>query len=102
MRTLILDTATERGVAAFIENGKERFSIELPFGLQNSHHLLPELERAMNENAITWEQIELIGVGIGPGSYTGIRIGTMVAKTLAYSFKIPLVGICTLDGFLPD
>jgi tRNA A37 threonylcarbamoyladenosine modification protein TsaB len=43
----------------------------------------------------------LIAVGIGPGSYTGIRVGAALAKTLAYGWNIPLLGFCSLKAFEP-
>jgi tRNA threonylcarbamoyladenosine biosynthesis protein TsaB len=41
-------------------------------------------------------------VGIGPGSYTGIRVGVMTAKAMSYAAKVPLVGVCTLQCFVPS
>jgi tRNA threonylcarbamoyladenosine biosynthesis protein TsaB len=101
MRILILDTSTERGIAAFLENEQLLDEKELPFGLQNAQLLLPELQQRILKLKWQWSSLDLIGVAVGPGSYTGIRIGSMVAKTLSFACKIPLVGICTLDGFIP-
>lgn len=101
MRILVLDTSTERGIVACFDENKLIFSVELPVGLQNSKFLLSELEKQLGTK-IKMQSLECIAVGIGPGSYTGIRVGTIVAKTLAFALQIPLIGICTLDAFVPD
>ena len=102
MLTLIIDTSTERGLIALVDGQKLLFNVKLPFGYNNSKFLLPAIEAEMKSRALTLEQLSLIAVGIGPGSYTGIRIGVVAAKTLAYALKKPLVGLCSLTGFIPD
>lgn len=102
MRTLVLDTSTERGIVAYFENGRMIFTLELPKGMQNSKFLLPHLSNKLDELGIALKNIQGIIVGIGPGSYTGIRVGAIVAKTLASALNIPLIGVCTLDAFIPD
>lgn len=96
MRQLLIETSTERGVIVCLENQQILFSEELPFGLNQSKFLIPALVKHPVEN------LSCIGVGIGPGSYTGIRIGVSVAQALAYVWKIPLIGVCSLDGFVPE
>jgi tRNA threonylcarbamoyl adenosine modification protein YeaZ len=46
--------------------------------------------------------LDLIAVGTGPGSYTGIRVGTALAKALAYGWEVPLIGFCSLKAFSRD
>jgi len=101
MKLLVLDTSTERGIVACLEDNRILFSVKLPFGLQNSQHLLPEIERGFKEIGLRTAQLDGIVVGIGPGSYTGIRVGAIVAKTIAFACQLPIVGICTLETFLP-
>jgi tRNA threonylcarbamoyladenosine biosynthesis protein TsaB len=59
--------------------------------------LLEEVERAVAV-AGGWEAVGLIGVGLGPGSFTGVRIGVATAQGLAASRGLPAVGVCTLDA----
>jgi tRNA threonylcarbamoyladenosine biosynthesis protein TsaB len=59
--------------------------------------LLPRVVQLLASSDLTAEDVTAIGVCIGPGSYTGVRIGVSVAKGLASARKLPLVGITTLD-----
>ena len=70
--------------------------------LQHSVLLMPTTEAVFKEAGITAKDLTKVVVAEGPGSYTGLRIGVAVAKTLAKSLGIPLVGISSLDVFLPD
>lgn len=99
--TLIIETSTEQGVVAILKGERLVHANYLPFGYNQSNHLLPHIQKLFQENGLAPQQIDLIGVGIGPGSYTGIRIGAAAAKTLAYACRKPLVGICSLEAFLP-
>ncbi len=98
---LILDTSTERGVVALVAEGKLLFLAELPFGLQNSQFLLPELQRGLALTGISLPQLAYIGVGVGPGSYTGMRIGATVAKCFSLACQLPVIGVCSLHTFVP-
>lgn len=102
MQTLVIETSTERGIVACLNKKAIIFSKELPFSLQNAQYLLPMLQQALSEAQICVDNFSLIVVGVGPGSYTGIRVGAMIAKTLSFACSIPLVGVCTLDAFVPD
>ena len=59
--------------------------------------LLIEVERAADA-AGGWESVERIAVGLGPGSFTGLRIGIATARGLAASLDLPAHGVCTLDA----
>ena len=102
MRGIVLDTCTERGVVAIVEGTNIIFQAQLPFGLQNAQFLLPTLQAGLKDASIELNTLAYIATGVGPGSYTGIRVGVTVAKTLAFACRMPIVGICTLDVFVPD
>ena len=70
--------------------------------LQHSVLLMPTIEAVFKEAGITAKDLTKVVVAEGPGSYTGLRIGVTVAKTLAKSLGIPLVGVSSLDVFLPN
>ncbi len=97
MKSLIIDTSTERGLIAVCESGEVIFNKPLPFGYNQSMHLLPTLEEA-TENI----SLDRVIVCTGPGSYTGIRVGAAAAKSFSYALDIPLYGVFTLKGFVPE
>lgn len=59
--------------------------------------LLEEVERAAAA-AGGWEKVELLAVGLGPGTFTGLRVGISTAKGLGVSLGLPVRGVCTLDA----
>ncbi len=58
---------------------------------------MPAVEEALKQANINPGEIDVIAVAEGPGSYTGVRIGVTIAKTLAWTLKIPLVGVSSLQ-----
>ncbi|WP_068466848.1 tRNA (adenosine(37)-N6)-threonylcarbamoyltransferase complex dimerization subunit type 1 TsaB [Candidatus Protochlamydia phocaeensis] len=101
MYILLIETSTERGVIACLNQLEVVFAQELPFGSAQSKFLMPELAAAMEDLDVSPTELTCIGVGIGPGSYTGIRMGVSVAQALSFSWNLPLIGVCSLDGFVP-
>lgn len=100
--SVIIDTSTERGIVALIDDIRVLQEIHLPFGYESSRALVPSLKTMFDQLKIEPAQLDYVVAGIGPGSYTGIRMGVVVAKTLAYTFQKPLIGVSTLSGFIPD
>ncbi len=66
-------------------------------GPQHTTTLLAEIERAA-EAAGGWDAVDRIAVGLGPGSFTGLRVGIATARALALSRALPLSGVGTLDA----
>lgn len=102
MTFLVIETSTERGCVALFKENILIYHCKLPFGLQNSKSLFPEIVKAFTNLSLNPADLKWIAVGVGPGSYTGIRVGAMTAKTFAFALNIPLIGICSLSGFVPD
>lgn len=99
MTTLIIDTTTERGLIALAQDNTIVLEIELPLGLQNSKYALPTIHDSLAKLNLIPRDLTQIICGIGPGSYTGIRVGAIIAKTLSYSLKIPLIGVSSLLAY---
>jgi tRNA threonylcarbamoyladenosine biosynthesis protein TsaB len=69
-----------------------------PAGSRGEHasRLLGLLERALRESATEWSEVERIAVGVGPGGFTGLRIGIATARALAQAHGLPLVPVSSL------
>lgn len=91
---LIINTSGNNLEFVLNENHKsvvvEKQSVALPI----------ETERFINECGAKWSDLTAVGVVVGPGSFTGIRLGIAYAKGLAMGLKIPVVGINLFDLYL--
>ncbi len=98
MLTLAFDTSSDYSSVA-IGLGEEILREKTLYG-PHSHQerLFPLIDELLKEVGKVISEIELIVVGIGPGSYTGVRIGVTSARGLSQSLKIPLIGISSLDA----
>ncbi len=63
-----------------------------------AERLFPLLEEVLAEGGVTWSGLTAIGVGIGPGNFTGIRISVSAARGLALSLNIPAVGVSSFEA----
>jgi tRNA threonylcarbamoyladenosine biosynthesis protein TsaB len=63
-----------------------------------AERLLPLLEEMLAEAGLHWRDLSAIGVGIGPGNFTGVRISVAAARGLALALKVPAIGITTLEA----
>ena len=98
MKALALDTATPVGSLALVDQGRGLLAEgRLPAGEPHSRLLMPEIDRMFSQAGISICDVDLIAVGLGPGSFTGLRIGMAAAKGLALAANKPLVGVGTLD-----
>jgi tRNA threonylcarbamoyladenosine biosynthesis protein TsaB len=64
----------------------------------HSRRLLGSIDHVMKLSGLTWDMLDGVAVSIGPGSFTGLRIGMAAAKGITMAAGLPLVGIPTLDG----
>jgi tRNA threonylcarbamoyladenosine biosynthesis protein TsaB len=98
MLVLGIETSTRQGGVAII--GAERVVCETVLNVEATHseRLLPAVDYALDEAGMTLEGLGGIAVSIGPGSFTGLRIGLSTAKGLAYATGLPLVGVPTLEA----
>jgi tRNA threonylcarbamoyladenosine biosynthesis protein TsaB len=97
MKALAIDTTNlVMGVAVSDEH---QVIGEVITNLKKNHsiRLMPAVQQLLEEVNIKPNELERIIVAHGPGSYTGVRIGVTVAKTLAWSLNIPIVGVSSLE-----
>lgn len=100
MKVLGIETSTDIGGVALVEDGVLRG--EWTWNLPRSHslRLIPAIEGLLSVTGWPPEELEAIAVGIGPGSFTGLRIGLATAKGLALALGRPVVGIMSLDAII--
>ena len=97
MKILCIDTSSKLCGVGIFENEKLIDKIELNNGLTHSETLMPILKQILEKNSLVLKDFDLIAVDIGPGSFTGIRIGVATAKAFSDSLTIPCVGIDSLE-----
>jgi tRNA threonylcarbamoyladenosine biosynthesis protein TsaB len=97
-RLLALDTSTAVLGVAVTEYGELLHEINASGERNHSVHLLPIIEQALQATGTTAAMLGGISVGVGPGSYTGTRIAVTAAKTLAWAWNVPVVGISSLHA----
>ena len=93
MRILAIDTASETACVGLVEDGVVRSEERVRVSVQHGETLLPRVAHVLELAGVARGQIDLIAVGLGPGSFTGVRIGLATAKGLALGLDKPIVGI---------
>ena len=102
MNGLVIETSTERGLA-FLGNSTEVLQFrQFAKGLAASRQLLPAVESLLADAGLDVRDLDWIAVGLGPGSYTGMRVAASAAQALALAAGVPLVGLSSLSGFVPE
>lgn len=101
MTVLALDTATETLTVA-AASGDAWVVHSRHSGLTHAAQLAPLIDRVTGELDIRVADVDLVAVGIGPGSFTGVRIGVATAKGIAAAGRARLAGICGLDAMAWD
>lgn len=98
MKTIYLDTTTSYLYFGVLDNGVILDEVAEYMGNEMSIKVLPIINKVLKKNNIDIKEITKIMVVNGPGSFTGTRIGLTIAKTLAWSLKIPIVTISSLEA----
>jgi tRNA threonylcarbamoyladenosine biosynthesis protein TsaB len=97
MLVLGVETSTMQGGAALV--GDDGLCSEYTLNVQATHseRLLPAIERMLRDAGIGLDALSGLAVSIGPGSFTGLRIGLSTVKGLAYATGLPVIGVPTLE-----
>ena len=96
MKILALETSAKSVSAAVTENGTVLASAYQNRGLTHSVTLMPLVDGMLHAAGLTLDDMGLIAVANGPGSFTGLRIGVSAAKGLAWAKELPCCGVSTL------
>lgn len=97
MTILNIETSGKICSVALTRYGALEMQLDDSEGMQHANRLAPFVERIMEELHRKEMKLDAVAVSIGPGSYTGLRIGLSLAKGLAFSLGVPLIGVSTLQ-----
>lgn len=65
--------------------------------MRHGEQLMPQIQRVLAEVGAVPRDLTALAVGVGPGPFTGLRVGLVTARTLAHTLQIPVYGVCSLD-----
>ncbi|HEY8215647.1 MAG TPA: tRNA (adenosine(37)-N6)-threonylcarbamoyltransferase complex dimerization subunit type 1 TsaB [Acidimicrobiia bacterium] len=97
MLLLALDTATSHVGVAIGDGGELRGEVRLAGGRRHAEQLVPAIRELADWTGVRFGQLAAIAVDIGPGLFTGLRVGVTTAKIMAQALRIPVVPVASLD-----
>lgn len=98
MKILALDTSTMMATCAVLDENRVLGEYSLNQEETHSEKLVPMVKEILDSLDLKISDIDLYGVAVGPGSFTGLRIGVATIKAFAHLFNKPVVGISTLEA----
>lgn len=98
MTVLAFDTSSAHCAAAVLSDGDLVDARAEDMARGQVERLMPFLEEVLASAGLVWRDLDRIGVGIGPGNFTGIRISVSAARGLALGLNIPAIGVSIFDA----
>ncbi len=98
MKILAIDTSAVTASAAILEDGALITATELRSKMTHSQTILPMVSDMLKNAALTLKDINVVAVNVGPGSFTGVRIGVAAVKGFCFADDIPCVAVSTLES----
>lgn len=98
MKVLGLDTSTLMTTCSVMDGDKLIGEYSLSHDMSHSEKLVPMIKEMMDSLGLKLEDIDLYAAAIGPGSFTGLRIGIATIKAFAHIYNKPVVGVSTLEA----
>ena len=95
---LCIETGTDICSVGIARDGELVSLRESAEGRDHAKHVGVFVDELLRETGVSPDELDAVAVGMGPGSYTGLRIGVSFAKGLCYGLQIPLVAIGSLDA----
>ncbi|NVO21797.1 tRNA (adenosine(37)-N6)-threonylcarbamoyltransferase complex dimerization subunit type 1 TsaB [Donghicola mangrovi] len=100
--TLAFDTSAAHCAAALLRGDQLVAARAEDMGRGQAERLMPLIQEVLAEGGCPMSDLDVIGVGVGPGNFTGIRISVSAARGMALALGIPAVGVSTLDATALD
>jgi tRNA threonylcarbamoyladenosine biosynthesis protein TsaB len=94
---LAFDTATPLVTVALHDGEDVVVELTAERAMKHAEQLAPLIEQALGEAGVVRQDLTAVAVGVGPGPFTGLRVGLVTARTLGYVLDIPVYGVCSLD-----
>jgi tRNA threonylcarbamoyladenosine biosynthesis protein TsaB len=94
---LAFDTATPHVTVALHDGSRVVASYESEEPMRHGEMLAPGIERVLEEAGAKAADLTEVAVGVGPGPFTGLRVGLVTARTLAFALDLQVRGVCSLD-----
>lgn len=95
---LALDTSGPYCAASLMLGGQVVASVRDDMQRGQAEHVMPMLENLLHAEGVVWAELDAIGVGIGPGNFTGIRISVAAARGLALGLGVPAIGVSLFEA----
>jgi len=97
MLVLAVDTATPRVAVALGEDGRVRGAVQLAGGRRHAEQLAPAIAYLGEQTGVRLDALTALAVGVGPGLFTGLRVGITTVKVMAQALGVPVVAVPSLD-----
>jgi tRNA threonylcarbamoyladenosine biosynthesis protein TsaB len=94
---LAFDTATPLVTVALHDGDDVVVELTAERAMKHAEQLAPLIDRALTETGLVRQDLTAVAVGVGPGPFTGLRVGLVTARTLAFALDLPVYGVCSLD-----
>lgn len=104
MNLLAIDTAARLCAACVydMQTAQERGRMVLDLGKGHAEHVMPVIQKALRQAGLGYDDLDAVAVSVGPGSFTGVRVGVAAARGLAVALGIPAVGVTTLEALVME
>jgi tRNA threonylcarbamoyl adenosine modification protein YeaZ len=94
---LAFDTATPHVTIALHDGERVVATYSSPAAMRHGETLAPGIAQVLAEAGALNTDVTAVAVGVGPGPFTGLRVGLVTARTMGFALDIPVYGVCTLD-----
>jgi tRNA threonylcarbamoyladenosine biosynthesis protein TsaB len=94
---LAFDTATPLVSVALHDGSDVVVELSSDQPMKHGEQLAPLIQRALEQVGLVRQDLTALAVGVGPGPFTGLRVGLVTARTLAFVLELPVYGVCSLD-----